>query len=73
MCNEESGDIKTLIDIVPEMQEVIQAMVILSCISVKLVNPVFAQTDAIGSGMRKKIKSITDPISLQLKVILGKS
>ena len=46
--------------------------VVLSCISVKLVNPVFAQTDAIGSGMRKKIKPITDPISLQLKTILGK-
>ena len=72
LCNAETGDLKTLIDVVPEMQEVIQAMVVLSCISVKLVNPVFAQTDAIGSGMRKKIKPITEPISLQLKIILGK-
>ena len=65
-------DLKALIDIVPEMEKTIQAMMVLSCIGVGLVNPVFSQTDAIGSGMRKKIKSITDPISQQLKILLGK-
>ena len=57
--------------IVPEMKEAIQAMLILSCLSVKLINPVFSQTDAIGTMMRKKIKHITDPIVEQLHVLGG--
>ncbi|MDH5388514.1 MAG: sulfur reduction protein DsrS [Gammaproteobacteria bacterium] len=52
---------------VPEMKEKIQAMLVLSCLSVKLINPVFSQTDAIGTMMRKKIKHITDPIADQLQ------
>jgi len=72
-CADDIDGLKQLIDLVPEMEKTIQAMLVLSCIGVNLVNPVFAQTDAIGSGMRKKIKPITDPISLQLKIILGKN
>lgn len=58
--------------VVPEMKDVIQAMLILSCLSVKLINPVFSQTDAIGTMMRKKIKHITDPITDQLYILAGK-
>lgn len=45
------------------------AITVLACLSVKLVNPVFARTDAIGTVMRKKIKPITDPIYVQLTTL----
>ena len=53
----------------PELERLIRAMLILSCLNVKLVNPVFARTDAIGTMMRKKIQPITDPIFEQLAVL----
>lgn len=56
---------------VPEMKDKIQAMLTLSCLSVCLLNPVFSQTDAIGTMMRKKIQHITDPIVDQLRVLRG--
>lgn len=73
ICNNCNDELKDVLNVVPEMQEILQAMLVLSCVGVKLVNPVFAQTDAIGSGMRKKIKRITDPISYQLKTLLEKA
>lgn len=72
-CTDTEDDLKNLITAVPEMENIIQAMMVLSCVSVKLLNPVFAQTDAIGSGMRKKIKPITGLISYQLKTLLEKA
>jgi len=45
------------------------AMTVLACLSVKLVNPIFARTDAIGTVMRKKIKPVTDPIIEQLHIL----
>ncbi len=61
--------LKAVLDVVPEVKEKIQAMLVLSCLSVALINPVFSQTDAIGTMMRKKIKHITDPIVDQLHVL----
>ena len=67
----EDEALSMVLNAVPEMKDVIQAMLILSCLSVKLINPVFSQTDAIGTMMRKKIKHITDPIVEQLHVLGG--
>ena len=70
ICNSpEDKALKAVLDAAPEMKEIIQAMLILSCLSVELINPVFSQTDAIGTMMRKKIKHITDPIVDQLHVL----
>ena len=70
-CLPEDAALKAVLDVAPEMKKKIQAMLILSCLSVKLINPVFSQTDAIGTMMRKKIKHITDPIVEQLHVLLA--
>jgi hypothetical protein len=43
----------------------------LSAISVDLLNPIFARTDAIGSGMRKKIKPVTDRVFHHLRALTG--
>ncbi len=58
-----------VIEKLPQLKPYVEAMVILSCLSVELVNPIFARTDAIGTVMRKKIKPITDPVFEQLKVL----
>ena len=68
----DDGALKAVLDIVPDMKDSIQAMLILSCLSVKLINPVFSQTDAIGTMMRKKIKHITEPIVEQFRILSGK-
>ena len=57
--NGETGDI----------QRYLCAMTVLSCLSVKLVNPIFSRSDAIGTVMRKKIKPVVDPIIEQLDIL----
>ena len=47
----------------------VMAMRVLSCVSVKLVNDIFAHTDAIGTVMRKKIKPVTDALLEQVKLL----
>lgn len=71
-CETKDGELCEVLGTVPELKSEVQAMLILSCLSVKLINPVFAQTDAIGTMMRKKIKPITDPIVEQLHILMSK-
>ena len=52
-----------------KVQRYLCAMTVLACLGVKLVNPIFARTDAIGTVMRKKIKPVTDPIIEQLHIL----
>ncbi len=52
-----------------KVQQYLRAMTVLACLSVKLVNPIFARSDAIGTVMRKKIKPITDPVIEQLHIL----
>ncbi len=66
-CTEK--DALAVLEHLPELKPVIRAMLILSCLSVKLVNPIFARTDAIGTMMRKKIQPITEPIFEQLAIL----
>ena len=54
---------------VEKTQQYLCAMTVLACLSVKLVNPIFARSDAIGTVMRKKIKPVTDPILEQLQIL----
>jgi len=62
-------DIKAVLKQLPELEAAIRASLILSCLSVKLVNPIFARTDAIGTMMRKKIQPVTGPVLEQLAVL----
>jgi len=56
-------------DSADKVKQYISAMTVLACLSVKLVNPIFSRSDAIGTVMRKNIKPITDPIFQQLKTL----
>jgi hypothetical protein len=61
--------VASLLGTVEDPQRYLCAMSVLACLSVKLVNPIFARTDAIGTVMRKKIKPVTDPIIEQLHIL----
>jgi hypothetical protein len=54
---------------VEDVEKYLSAMTVLSCLSVKLVNPIFSRSDAIGTVMRKKIKPVTDRIVEQLRIL----
>ena len=54
-CENSDGELCDVLGAVPELKSEVQAMLMLSCLSMKLINPIFAQTDAIGTMMRKKI------------------
>jgi len=58
-----------LSDAVENVQAHLCAMTVMACLSVKLVNPIFARSDAIGTVMRKKIKPVTDPVIEQLQIL----
>lgn len=53
----------------PELEHYIRSAWFLSAISDEMLNPVFAKTDAVGSGMRRKIKPITERIFHHLSVL----
>ncbi len=68
-----NADISKVMAVLSEVSENVQqqlsAMTVLACLSVRLVNPIFAHTDAIGTVMRKKIKPVTDPVFQQLQIL----
>jgi hypothetical protein len=72
-CCADNNDLNKVITVldgaVLDAKKYLCAMTVLSCLSVKLVNPIFARTDAIGTVMRKKIKPVTDPIIEQLHIL----
>ncbi len=68
--NEDINKVVSMLDTsVENVRQQFCAMTVLACLSVKLVNPIFARSDAIGTVMRKKIKPVTDPIFEQLQIL----
>jgi len=55
--------------LLPDAENYLQAMMVLSGYCEELTFPVFGQTDAVGSVMRKRIKHLTDPIKAQTKIL----
>lgn len=54
-----------------ELAPLVRAMMLFAQINDRLVNPVFSQTDAVGSVMRKKLEPITRPLFDQLRLLLS--
>ncbi|RMG28300.1 MAG: hypothetical protein D6721_08740 [Gammaproteobacteria bacterium] len=52
--------------------DLVRAMLILSAAGERLVAPIFARTDAIGSVMRRKIAPVTEPLFEQLARLQGR-
>jgi len=65
-CDESLAEIKSVL---PESEPYLHAMMVLSGYCEELTFPVFGQTDAVGSVMRKRIKHLTDPIKMHTQVL----
>jgi len=63
--------INEVLELAPESEGLLQAMLALSWSGVHLVNPVFAQTDAIGTVMRRKLEPVSGPILDMLLALSG--
>jgi len=68
-CDSCSDEISEVLSLAPEYKNHIKAMMVLSGYCEVLTFPVFGQTDAIGSVMRKKIKHLTDPLKQQIDIL----
>lgn len=68
-CAAASIELKTLLAQAPEQAEKIRAMMVLSGYCETLLFPVFGQTDAVGSVMRKKIAHLVEPLHQQLRIL----
>lgn len=62
-------ELKTILNTCPEINPMIRAFLILSLIDESLLSPVFSQTDAMGTLMRKKIDHITSPLITEISVL----
>ena len=51
----------------PELETYARSIYFLAAIGVDLLDPIFARTDAVGSGMRRKIKPVSDRIFYHLR------
>jgi len=65
-CDAQLAELKSL---VPQAEPYLNAMMVLSGYCEELIFPVFGQTDAVGSVMRKRIKHLTGPIKEQTKIL----
>ncbi len=60
---------RAVLEIMPEMQDSIKAMLILSGLGYSVLQPIFSRTTAIGSLMRKKLAPVTGPILEQFAIL----
>lgn len=65
----QSTDLQALLAVVPEYKSRICAMTVLSGYCETLLFPVFGQTDAVGSLMRKKISHLVEPLQHQIHIL----
>ena len=64
-------ELKVGTEITPDIEAYLQALLQLAQISEQILNPVFAQTDAIGSVMRKRLQHITEFIVQNTSILQG--
>jgi hypothetical protein len=64
--------INEVIELAPDSEALLKAILALSWVGVHLVNPIFARTDAIGTVMRHKLEPVSVPILDLLRTLSGK-
>ncbi|MFP5507230.1 MAG: hypothetical protein ACLGH6_13625, partial [Gammaproteobacteria bacterium] len=70
-CAAQDAQIAELLARLPELSPVLRAILVLSAVGERLVAPVFARTDAIGTVMRRKLEPITQPLLAEIAVLRG--
>jgi len=65
---EDAGeDVTEIANVSPEYRDLMEAILCLSCISESILDPIFSQTDAVGSVMRKRLLPVTQAIGEYIK------
>lgn len=64
--------LKEVLNISPDISELIKSIIVLSLLRESLLIPVFSRTDAIGTLMRKKIDHIVSPLLKEISVLKAK-
>lgn len=73
MINEPSSeDLKQVIAKGETYKSWIESMLVLSLVGESLVDPIFSQTDAVGSVMRKRLRPVTEPITGYIQRFLSR-
>lgn len=70
-CASQDARIAELLAQLPALTPALRAMLTLSAVGERLVAPVFARTDAIGTVMRRKLEPITQPLLAEMAVLRG--
>jgi hypothetical protein len=65
-CEKHSDELHEVLQVAPEFQQMLKAMLVLSWMGEKTLNPIFSKTDAIGSAMRRKLEPLFTPLNEQL-------
>jgi hypothetical protein len=68
----EEEELKALQQAVPELEQEIRAMLTLAHVSEYLLNPIFGQTDAVGTVMHEKIEPVTVPLREAMSRLRGR-
>lgn len=70
-CSRCEPHLADLLKQLPETEPLVRAALTFSAVGERLVAPVFARTDAIGTVMRRKLEPITQPLLKQLAALRG--
>ena len=66
-----ADDFRAVLDAWPESRPLLSALCLLSGAGERLLAPIFARTDAVGSVMRKKIAPVFTPLGEAIQVLRG--
>jgi hypothetical protein len=69
---QEDEQLHLLLMAIPALAQEIQAMLLLSHVSEYLLNPVFSQTDAVGTVMQERMEPVTIPLQQAICRLRGK-
>ena len=69
--NQESGEIRELIELDEKLSEILCAARVMSGMGYGVLRPVFHDTSAIGSLMRRKLEPVFTPLQEQIQILTG--
>lgn len=69
---QEENQLRLLLKAIPALTQEIRAMLMLSHVSEYLLNPVFSQTDAVGTVMQERMEPVTIPLQQAICCLRGK-
>jgi hypothetical protein len=66
-----NDNLREVLDTVPKSRQKVKSMLALADVCECLVDPIFSQTDAVGSVMRKRLQPVTQPMNEHIQHLLS--